>query len=81
MAPPTLTHLYVDNAWLDLGRALESITYLPDTVIEHLHPHAGKAEPDEGYERVNGDAMYDADRAAYDAWKIHLGQDAARVLA
>lgn len=81
MAPPTLMHLYVDNAWLDIGRALDSVVYLPDTVVEHMHPHAGKATLDDGYVRVNGDAMYDADLAAYEAWKIHLGQDVARVLA
>jgi hypothetical protein len=66
---------------LDLGRALRSVTYLPDVVIEHLHPHAGKADMDDGYARCNGEEMYEADRAAYEQWKTHLGQDAALVLA
>lgn len=80
MAPPTLTHLYVDNYWLDLGRGAGCLTYLPDVVIEHLHPVAGKAEWDDGYRRVNDQAMYHADGAAYAAyWSQNAGRDIAAV--
>jgi hypothetical protein len=65
MAPPTLTHLFVDNFWRDLGLAAQCLRYLPDVVVEHLHPIAGKAEWDEGHKRVNAPSMYAADRAAY----------------
>lgn len=82
MAPPVLTHLYVDNAWLLLGRALGKIKYDPHVVIEHLHPSSGKAEWDEGYLRVNSQAMYDADRAAFEAWQAsELMADLARISA
>jgi hypothetical protein len=65
MAPPTLQHLYVDNFWRDLGVHAGCLRYLPEVVVEHLHPVAGKAESDEGYERVNAPAVYNADAAAY----------------
>jgi hypothetical protein len=65
MAPPVLTHLYVDNYWRDLGRATDCLTYLPDVVIEHVHPVAGKAQMDEGYRRVNAPEMYARDNSAY----------------
>lgn len=65
MAPPALTHMYVDNAWLALGRTAQCIRYLPDVVVEHLHPVAGKAEWDEGYRRVNDPGMYAKDEAAF----------------
>lgn len=68
MAPPALTHLYVDNYWRDIGRAAGCITYLPDVVVEHVHPLAGTAEWDEGYQRVNDRAMYRRDEAAYRAY-------------
>lgn len=71
MALPTLQHLYCDNAWLDLGRALGSCTYLPHVVIEHLHPHAGKAEGDDQYDRVNSAETTAADRAAWEEWRDH----------
>jgi hypothetical protein len=65
MAPPSLTHMYVDNFWLDLGRLAGCLRYLPDVVVEHMHPIAGKAEWDDGHRRVNAPAMYYRDRIAY----------------
>jgi hypothetical protein len=53
MAPPCLRHLYVDNFWLELGQALGGLRYLPDVVIEHIHPAAGKTPMDERYSVVN----------------------------
>lgn len=68
MAPPALTHLYVDNFWLSLGNKAGCIRYLPDVIVEHRHPAAGKAAIDAGYERVNSSAMYDRDEAAWLAY-------------
>ncbi|MGW6741654.1 glycosyltransferase family 2 protein [Streptomyces sp. NPDC055025] len=65
MAPPALVHLCLDLCWLDWGRGMGRITYLPDMVIEHLHPAAFKAEMDAGYEEVNSSEMVSADSAAY----------------
>ncbi|MER7487970.1 hypothetical protein ABTY20_19090 [Streptomyces sp. NPDC126497] len=69
MAPPVLRHLYVDNFWLELGRTLGALRYLPDVVIEHLHPAAGKAAMDERYAAVNATEADTADRAAWLAWR------------
>lgn len=77
MAPPMLRHLYVDNFWRDLGRATNCIRYLPDVVVEHLHPVAGKAAVDEGYERVNAPSVYQADEAAYRRFASDGGMQAA----
>jgi hypothetical protein len=80
MAPPALTHLYVDNYWRDLGKAADCLTYLPDVIVEHVHPVAGKAQMDEGYRRVNAPAMYGRDSAAYQAYMIeHAARDIAAV--
>lgn len=68
MAPPTLTHMYVDNVWRDLGTAADCLRYLPDVVVEHMHPIAGKAEWTEGHRRVNTSEMYAKDEAAYLAY-------------
>jgi hypothetical protein len=64
MAPPTLTHLYCDNFWLDLGNSI-GIRYLPDVIVEHLHPFAGKAAVDASYVETNRPESYAADDAAY----------------
>jgi len=80
MAPDVLTHLYVDDYWKALGTAAECLTYLPDVVVEHLHPAAGKAVWDDGYRRVNDSAMYDRDGAAYGwYWQEHGSRDVERV--
>lgn len=65
MVPPGLGHLFLDNVWLNWGQALNRIGYLDDVIIEHLHPAAGKADTDEGYERVNAPAQYERDGEAF----------------
>lgn len=82
MAPPALRHMYVDNFWLTLGRAADCIRYLPDVIVEHRHPLAGKAQWDEGYMRVNDRAVYRADEQAFAEYvQTRLADDAAKVRA
>lgn len=65
MAPRVLRHLYIDNFWKELGEQLGALRYLPDVVIEHLHPAAGKAAMDDRYRAVNAPEVDDGDRAAW----------------
>jgi len=65
MAPPVLRHMYVDNFWYDLGSHADRLTYLPDVLVEHMHPVAGKAEWSEGHRRVNAPEVVDRDAEAY----------------
>lgn len=69
MVPPGSTHLFLDDAWLALGRALDAITYLPDVVVEHCHPIAGRVAWDPGYAECNTDALMDTDRAVFQTWQ------------
>lgn len=69
MALPDCAHLYLDNVWMYLGGHLGRLHYMPDVIIEHLHPLAGKAEWDEGYKRVNAQSLYDSDGVAYSRWE------------
>jgi hypothetical protein len=77
MGLPTLRHLYIDDYWKTFASAAGCLYYMPDIVIEHMHPTVGKAEWDEGYRRANAPEMYAHDRAAYDEWRG--GQMAADV--
>ncbi|MGI5241196.1 glycosyltransferase family 2 protein [Dactylosporangium sp. CA-139066] len=82
MAPPKLVHLYVDNFWRDLGTRAGCLRYVPDAVVEHLHPLAGKGNVDEGYRRVNAPAVYNADEVTYKAYQAeHFAADVERVRA
>jgi len=80
VVPPTIQHLYMDNYFRTLGEGLGTLTYLPDVVIEHMHPHAGKAEMDDGYRQVNSTDAYRQGLRAYRAYCRHrLPEDLARL--
>ena len=82
MAPPGMVHMYLDNAWLALGRAVGRIAYLPDVVIQHLHPVAGTAPWDDRYAEVNAPERYAADQAVFERWLAEsLPVEAARLKA
>lgn len=82
MAPPPLTHLFVDNYWRDLGEVAGCLRYLPGVTVEHMHPFAGKAQWDEGHRRVNDHSMYRADSQAYAEYvTAHMADDVAKVVA
>jgi glycosyltransferase involved in cell wall biosynthesis len=68
MGLPGCTHLFIDNAWRHLGEATRSLYYMPDVVIEHMHPAGGKADWDEGHLRVNTPEMYGHDGRVFEAW-------------
>jgi hypothetical protein len=83
MVPPVLGHLFVDDYWKALGQGIGALTYVPDVVVEHMHPSAGKAELDASYERTNHPDQYERDG---DAWRQyqeagHLAADVAAVCA
>lgn len=69
MAPAILRHLYIDNFWKALGEAVGGLVYLPDVVIEHIHPAAGKTSMDDGYRRVNAPEVDRDDRDAWTAYR------------
>lgn len=64
-APPVLHHLYVDNFFYDLGKAIGSLHYLPYVVIEHLHPLYLKSDMDDQYKSVQTDAIWKHDEQAH----------------
>lgn len=74
---PSLKHLYADNFWLDMGRAINRITYLPNVLIEHMHPGAGKALVDKGYEFSGSYQLDQEDKKEYERYlKEDLESDA-----
>ncbi len=82
MAPPSLLHLNIDNFWLHMGQAIQRITYLPDVIVEHMHPLAGKAIYDKNYRAVNSNMVAHKDAIAYDEYHKsgQFAEDVSRVL-
>jgi hypothetical protein len=79
MAPPEFIHMYLDNTWKEWGLGLGNINYLPDVIIEHLHPVANKAKLDTGY--VEAESFMIADRLAWEKYVSSgkLAQDIKKV--
>lgn len=71
MSPPSLDHLCVDLVWKDLGEGINRIKYLPDVIVEHMHPLAGKARMDKGYAAVNNNEVANHDSEAYRRYVDH----------
>ena len=65
MCPPAFRHLCVDVVWREWGRAISRLTYLPDVIVEHMHPLAGKAVEDRNYRAVNSVLIAEHDSATY----------------
>lgn len=66
MSPPQLRHMYVDTIWKDIGNVAGCLLYLPDVIVEHMHPVHGKVERDAAYDRV--EAFMKPDEEAF--WKL-----------
>ena len=64
---PDCKHWFVDNAWRAIGEALNCLRYVPEVILEHMHPLAGKAEHDRSYEEST--AMAAGDQGRYAAWE------------
>ena len=62
--PPGFVHMFLDSVWMGWGRGIDRLCYLPDVIIEHFHPNAGKAENDYSYEQSNGMMEQDGKRYA-----------------
>ena len=61
--PPDQIHLFLDNAWMDWGKGGDCLHYLPDVIIEHVHPGNGKAPTDSSY--LESGAWMQADGLKY----------------
>ncbi len=59
MTHPELRHFWMDNYWLELGRAAGCLRYVPEVLIEHLHPAWKTADDDATYQRGSRHASHD----------------------
>ena len=78
--PKEFVHLCVDLTWKDMGEALGRISYLDDVIVEHMHPAAGKAKEDSGYQHANSKLMVKMDTQTYFRWKARdMGHQVQKV--
>lgn len=80
MTPLGFQHLCVDVVWKDWGVEIDRLRYLPDTVVEHMHPLAGKGKEDGNYAAVNSTAMARNDNDYYRVYHDTLFEEDVRKL-
>lgn len=68
--PDGFIHLFIDNYFLELGRGIDKITYLPNVIVQHLHPCASTAVEDDTYREANQPAHWTNDRARFDKYVL-----------
>lgn len=62
---PDLIHLFCDNTVQELARALGRTRYLPDVLVEHMHPIVQKSDWDDSYRESNSGEMWSHDEAVF----------------
>lgn len=79
-SPPELLHMYLDNAWKEWGQGAYCLRYLPEVVIEHMHPGRGKAQQDHVYDESN--ALMSSDHALFIKYRDEqMAADVAKIAA
>jgi hypothetical protein len=74
---PTSRHLFLDNAWRELGRLTEFI-YHPDVKLSHLHRWNKAAPDDQTYQEANDKQKREDDRIAFETWRDGDGLQIAK---
>lgn len=74
---PTSRHLFLDNAWRELGK-LTRFIYLKNVKLTHLHRWNKAAPNDQTYEEANDKEKREHDRIAFETWRDGDGLIEAR---
>jgi hypothetical protein len=74
---PTSRHLFLDNAWRELGK-LTKFIYLPEVKLSHLHRWNKAAPDDQTYREANDKKKRDLDRIAFETWRDGEGLQIAK---
>ena len=74
---PTSRHLFLDNAWRELGR-LTKFIYHPDVKLSHLHRWNKAAPDDKTYQEANNKKKREDDRIAFETWRDGEGLQTAK---
>lgn len=80
MVPADVDHLYCDNVIMELGVTAGCIAYLPDVIIEHMHPIANKSPWDDSYRRVNSGQQFSQDGDKFSNWQTLTLRQQAEVI-
>jgi hypothetical protein len=53
---------------MELGKSVNKLVYLPEVVVQHMHPCAGTAQEDLTYKEANSPENWTNDRIRYEKY-------------
>src|SRR6185295_2446462 len=71
LALPSTSHQWADDGWKMLGQRSGLLRFIPDVIVEHMHPGVGKADWDDTYRQVFNDIRARRDFEGFEAWRDH----------
>lgn len=78
--PHGFIHMFIDNYFMELGRSIDKLVYLPNVVVQHMHPCAGTAIEDLTYIEANSLDHWSNDRARLEKYiSEELPQDSEKL--
>lgn len=63
--PEGFVHLFVDNYFMELAKAIGCLVYLPDVIVQHMHYSAGSAQEDQTYREANSPENWSNDERRF----------------
>lgn len=69
LALPSTTHQWADDGWKELGKRAGILRFMPEVIVEHMHPGVGKAEWDDTYQSVFTQERAERDHNGFENWK------------
>lgn len=81
LALPATSHQWADDGWKRLGQETGVLRFMPEVIVEHLHPGVGKADWDDTYRSVFEDERARRDFEGFTGWVESggLADDAEKV--
>lgn len=78
--PDGFIHLFVDNYFMELGRSIGNLIYMPEVIVQHMHPCAGQAEEDQTYKEANSPEHWTNDERVFREYVANqLPEDAKKL--
>lgn len=66
--PEGFTHLYIDNYFMELGKSVDKLVYIPEVIVQHMHPCAGTAQEDLTYREANSQENWTNDKIRFEKY-------------
>jgi hypothetical protein len=63
--PEGFVHLFVDNYFMELGKAVDRLIYLPNIIVQHMHYSTGYAQEDLTYREANSPENWSNDERRF----------------